>query len=64
MNVRMNPTVRCIFDEEENVLRLVLKEFIEEENVPQKDWKGEIAVYALKVRSPTCHSFKGRPLKQ
>lgn len=53
MNVRMNPTVRCIFDEEENVLRLVLKEFIEEENVPQKDWKGEVAIYALKVRSPS-----------
>ncbi|KAF9465611.1 hypothetical protein BDZ94DRAFT_1159842 [Collybia nuda] len=59
MNVRMHPTVRCIFDEDENVLRLVLKEFIEEKDVPQSEWKGEVVVYALKPgRSCSKQDFK------
>lgn len=51
MNVRLHPSVRCAFDAEENVLRLILKEPIEQENVPQQDWATEVVVYALKVRS-------------
>jgi hypothetical protein len=53
MNIRMHSNVHCTFDEEENALRLVLKEFIEEVGVPKKDWRGEVVVYALKVRSPS-----------
>ncbi|KAG5634810.1 hypothetical protein H0H81_000704 [Sphagnurus paluster] len=49
MNIRMHPTVRCIFDAGENVLRLILKEAIEQKDVPSQDWKHEVVVYALKV---------------
>lgn len=52
----MHPTVKCTFDAEENVLRLILKEFVEQTNVPQKDWKGEVVIYALKVR-PTLSTY-------
>jgi len=49
MNLRMHPTVRCTYEAEENVLRLILQELVEQTNVPQEDWKKEIVVYALKV---------------
>ena len=50
MNVRMHPTVRCTYDAEENVLRLILQEGVEQTNVLQQDSsKWEIVVYALKV---------------
>lgn len=49
MNVRLHPALRCTFDAEENVLRLVLKEPVEQENVPPEEWARDIVVYALKV---------------
>lgn len=59
MNIRMHPTVRCIFDAGENVLRLILKEAIEQKDVPSQDWKHEVVVYALKPgRSCSKQDFK------
>lgn len=46
MNVKLNSTVRCTYEKEENALRLVLKE-------PTSTSEGaplEVVVYALKVR--------------
>src|ERR1700733_2698767 len=37
MNVRIHPSVRCIYEAEENILRLILHEYIELPNVPQED---------------------------
>lgn len=48
MNVSVGPTVRCSFDAEDNVLRVVLKEAVEDGNGAQ-----ELVVYAIKV----CHNF-------
>jgi hypothetical protein len=53
MNVRIHPSVRCTYEAEENIIRLILHECIEIPNVPQEDWKKEIVVYALKVDSFT-----------
>lgn len=44
MSVRLRPTVRCSFDEEQAVLRITLKELDESTGDQQ------IVVYALKVR--------------
>lgn len=49
MNVRVNHTVRCTYDAEEHVVRLILKESIEDPAVPPKDWATEVVIYALKV---------------
>ena len=54
MNVRMHPTVRCTYEPEENVLRLVLHELVEHPKVVQEDRKKEIVVYALKVCPVPC----------
>jgi hypothetical protein len=48
MNVRVRPTVRCTFDEEDNVLRIVLKEAVEHGDVSHS--AQELVIYALKVR--------------
>jgi len=59
MNVRMHPTVRCTYEPEENVLRLILQELVEQPNVAQEDRKKEIVVYALKPgRSCSKQDFK------
>jgi hypothetical protein len=44
MNVRVHHTVRCVFDEDENVLRVLLKEQAENTELP----KSEVVIYALK----------------
>jgi hypothetical protein len=56
MNVRIRPTVRCTFDDEDNVLRIVLKEAVEYNDGSPETKSEELVVYALKVR---CNS-KGR----
>ncbi|TFK69082.1 hypothetical protein BDN72DRAFT_897552 [Pluteus cervinus] len=59
MNVRMHPLLRCSYDEEENVLRVVMTEFIEKKDVPQSEWKTEVVVYALKPgRACSKKNFK------
>lgn len=56
MNVKVNATVRCSYDAEENAVRLVLKEPVISESTssPKKDAPLELVVYALKV----CTSFR------
>lgn len=49
MNVRVNTSVRCTFDAEEHVLRIVLAETVESPEIPAEQWPREIVVYALKV---------------
>ena len=63
MNIRVQPTVRCSYVAEENVLRIVLKEVIggsagnvAAESSESQEGSGdakpqEVVVYALKVRS-------------
>lgn len=46
MNVSMGSTVRCSFDLEDSVLRIVLKEAVEDGNGAQ-----ELVIYAIKVSS-------------
>ncbi|KAJ2913351.1 hypothetical protein MD484_g7067, partial [Candolleomyces efflorescens] len=50
MNVKVNATVRCSYDAEENAVRLVLKEPVVSESTssPKKDVPLELVVYALK----------------
>ncbi|KAF9497835.1 hypothetical protein BDN71DRAFT_1494463 [Pleurotus eryngii] len=48
MNVRVNTSVRCTFDAEEHVLRIVLAETVESPEIPAEQWPREIVVYALK----------------
>ncbi|GBE89514.1 hypothetical protein SCP_1601760 [Sparassis crispa] len=48
MSVRLRPTVRCTYDEEQGVLRIVLKELEEREGVPPDQWKQQVVIYALK----------------
>ncbi|RXW22359.1 hypothetical protein EST38_g3496 [Candolleomyces aberdarensis] len=50
MNVKVNSTVRCSYDAEENAVRLVLKEPVISESTssPKKDGALELVVYALK----------------
>lgn len=45
MNVALRPTVRCHFDETENILRIILKEQV----TTDKETKEDIIVYAIKV---------------
>lgn len=47
MSVRLRPTVRCSFDEDQGILRIVLKEAIEQDDVKSADQ--HVVVYALKV---------------
>lgn len=49
MNVRVNASLRCTFDAEEHVLRIVLAETVESPEIPAEQWPREIVVYALKV---------------
>lgn len=50
MNVRLQPSVRCTFDAQENALRVVLKELDSE-----KPDASQTVIYAFKVRIPlTC----------
>ncbi|KAG5647386.1 hypothetical protein DXG03_000456 [Asterophora parasitica] len=59
MNIRMQPTVRCTFDAEENIVRLILKEAIEQKDAPAAEWEREVVVYALKPgRSCSKLDFK------
>lgn len=50
MNVRVRPTVRCTFDEEDSVLRVVLKETAENADGALETRPQELVIYALKVR--------------
>jgi len=45
MNVALRPTVRCHFDEAENILRVILKEQVSTD----KETKEDVIVYAIKV---------------
>ena len=51
MSVRLRPAVRCTFDENEGVLRVVLKEAQEREDASSDRRKEDVVVYALKVRA-------------
>lgn len=51
MNVRLHPMLRCTFDAEEDVLRVVLQEPTQHDNVTFEKPSLEVVVYALKVRS-------------
>lgn len=46
MNVRVKPSVRCTFDEEDNVLRVVVME------AGGEDTPEELVIYAFKVCYP------------
>jgi len=48
MNVRVQHAVRCTYDAEDNVLRIVLKEAVEYGDGPSATWPQELVVYALK----------------
>lgn len=50
MSVRLRPTVRCTFDEDQGILRVALKESEEQDGVPKEQWRQQVVVYALKVR--------------
>ena len=56
MNIRVQPTVRCSYVAEENVLRIVLKEVVGESSSSSSTESSgdakpqEVVVYALKVR--------------
>jgi len=59
MNIRMSPTVRCTYEAEENIVRLVHQELVKQANAPQEDWRKEIVVYAMKPgRSCSKQDFK------
>ncbi|KAJ2928556.1 hypothetical protein H1R20_g8549, partial [Candolleomyces eurysporus] len=61
MNVKVNSTVRCSYDAEENAVRLVLKEPVVSESTssPKKDGALELVVYALKPgRACSKQDFK------
>ncbi|KAK0452713.1 uncharacterized protein EV420DRAFT_679902 [Desarmillaria tabescens] len=59
MNVRLTPAVKCIFDEEDLSLRVILAEAIEREDVPVEQWTREVVVYALKPgRSCSKQDFR------
>lgn len=48
MSVRLRPTVRCSFDEDQGILRVALKEADKCENAISGQQKQEIVVYAIK----------------
>ncbi|KAK0215065.1 hypothetical protein IW262DRAFT_1465856 [Armillaria fumosa] len=59
MNVRLTPAVKCIFDEEDLSLRVILAETVEREDVPVEQWAHEVVVYALKPgRSCSKQDFR------
>lgn len=49
MNLKLGPGVRCTLDEEQGILRVVLKEAIEKEGLDKDQWPQEVVVYAVKV---------------
>lgn len=51
MNVRLGAEVRCTLDEEQGVLRIVLKEAVESDADAKEMTEQEVVVYALKVSS-------------
>ena len=51
MNVRLNPLVRCSFDEESFALRVIAKEPVERANTPVEQWPQEVVIYVMKVWS-------------
>lgn len=52
MNVRVRPTVRCTFDEEDDVLRVAAMEAVE-------DASDELVIYAFKVCIPLLMFYIG-----
>lgn len=65
MNIRVKPTVRCTFDAEEGVVRLVLKESVGSQEAGSEAQSGakeptqEVVIYALKPgRSCSKQDFK------
>ncbi|KAI6023310.1 hypothetical protein EDC04DRAFT_296282 [Pisolithus marmoratus] len=54
MNVALRPTVRCHFDEAENILRVILKEQI----TVDKEAKEDIVIYALKPGRASKADFR------
>jgi hypothetical protein len=49
MNVRMQPTVRCTFDAQENIMRVALKEL--QDKSDSESAAPQTVIYAFKVRS-------------
>jgi len=58
LNVRLHPLVRCTYDTEAKALRLILKEPVEQENVPPEQWPQELVVYALKAGRVPKEDFR------
>ncbi|KDR80922.1 hypothetical protein GALMADRAFT_1115756 [Galerina marginata CBS 339.88] len=61
MNVRVKPAVRCTYVPEENVLRLILKETVDDSDGPttEGEAKKEVVIYALKPgRSCSKQDFR------
>ena len=52
MSTAIRPTVRCTFDEEQDALRLTLKEPVLDEQGNPVAGQLQVVVYALKVRLP------------
>lgn len=61
MSVRLRPAVRCTFDENEGVLRVVLKEAQERGDTPSDPRKEDVVVYALKVCDSTPRQAAADP---
>lgn len=49
MSVRLCPTVRCTFDEDQGILRFTLKEALDGETFTSEAQGQQVVVYALKV---------------
>jgi hypothetical protein len=49
VNIGLNPLVRCTFDEEAFALRLILKEPVDQPNVPLEQRSSEVVIYVIKV---------------
>jgi len=58
MNVLVRPTVRCTFDEEDSVLRIILKEAVEYGDEAVEPKPQELVVYALKRGRVSKKDFK------
>lgn len=54
MSVRLRPIIRCSFNEDQNILRITLKESVEQKDVPMENWLQEVVIYALKVGVGFC----------
>lgn len=64
MNVRVQPTVRCTFVPEENVVRLILKENMEtpSSGSTEGETRLEVVIYAIKVSGRCLFSLSTKEI--